>query len=131
MPHNHIARATIVGHHEGQVVENVLHFGNDEVNPDWAQLARDIIECLATTFIHCAASSWTLERVVITPIYPAVLDPIDVTPDSAVAGDAFQPGLPSFNAGLISIKTGGGGRAGRGRMYTPAVQQGHVQEGLF
>jgi hypothetical protein len=131
MPHAHIARVVVQGHHEGQIVENVLHFGNDEVTPNWTQLALDVIDCLATTFIHVAASTWTLDRVIVTPIYPTLQDPIEVTPVSAVAGDAFRPGLPSFNAGLISIQTGGGGCSGKGRMFMPGIAQGDVAEGLF
>jgi hypothetical protein len=131
MPHSHIARATIIGHQAGQTVENVLHFGSDAINPDWTALALAIIQCLATTFHDYAASAWSFERMVITPIYPVLLDPIDVPPPAPIAGTNFTEAMPTTIAGLISIKTGGGGRSGRGRMYCPGVIKGDVANNDF
>jgi hypothetical protein len=127
MPHAKIARVTIKQTVLGQVCENVLHFGTDSLSPNWEQLALDIIDCIRTTLAPHLAQEYRLDEIDVTQIFPDLLDPLVVIPTTAVAGENFSPSLPTTNAVVLSLLTGGGGRSGRGRMYIPAVEIAAVQ----
>jgi hypothetical protein len=126
MPHDFIARVVIKARVLGQVCENVLHFGADGAAPNWNQLAADVIDCIVTSLAPHLGSEYALEELQVTQIFPALLDPIVVQPDAPVHGEAFQPCLPTTNAAVLTLLTGGGGRSGRGRMYIPAIERTHV-----
>lgn len=124
----HIARAVVQGKLDGQITENVWHFGTDATVPNWTDLANAIIACIISSFKPMAGDAWALDHVGITPIYPSAGDEIIIYPSSPVNGTGLPP-LPSFNANLIRIQTGLGGRTHRGRMFLPAVIGNDVQHG--
>lgn len=122
-----LARVTIKARVLGQVCENVLNFGTNALSPNWEQLGLDVIDCIRTTLAPHLAQEYSLDEVDVTPFYPLPLDPIVVLPVTAVSGENFSPSLPTTNAVVLSLFTGGGGRSGRGRMYVPGIEVAAVQ----
>lgn len=126
----HIARVVISGKLDGQVTNNVMHFGTDAAVPDWTALANAIIACIISAFKPMAGDNWSLDHVSVTPIFPAAGDEIITYPTAAVNGTGL-PALPGFNAALIRIQTGQGGRTHRGRIFLPGVVANDVVHGQY
>jgi hypothetical protein len=127
----HVARAVVAGTLHGSVTNNVLHFGTDIAEPDWNALAQAIILCIATAFKNMSSSEWKFDHIGVTPLFPALQDEITVFSAQPIEGTPFAGALPSFNAALISIQTGLGGKTHRGRMFLPGVIQQDVSQSLY
>lgn len=122
-----IARVRIFGRgHAGQTV-NVLHFGDTELISDGnttillerlVELATNIMECVVTTLLPALPSDWRLEKVSAQYIGPGGTDDVEVTPAAVAQGAQLNPTV-SFGAQLVRVRTGGGGRKGRGRIFLP------------
>jgi len=117
--YSRIVQVVIKGRLHNQETNNVLHFGTNTVNPVYLNLLLDIIDCLRT---NRAAFSDQLkvEKLTARELFPVPLDEIEKTPDPELVGNGL-PALPSFNAALISLSTGLGGRSNRGRLFMPGV----------
>lgn len=124
----HVAQITIVGSQHGSETNNVLCFGTNITPPNWTQVATWIIECIVNNLKPALSSDWTLNRLVVREIFPAIGDALDVVPGTAVAGTGLGA-LPAFNSALINLYTGGGGRSGRGRVFLPGVITTQVANG--
>lgn len=119
------ARVRIVGFIHGQETVNVLHFATNEVINDGGlldaallALAEAVVDCIVTALIGCVSSDWRLDHVEAQAIFPTLTDPVvSTTNTGTVGGDAATN--VSFAASLIQVRTGGGGRSGRGRMFLP------------
>jgi hypothetical protein len=109
----------------------VLHFGTDTAVPDWNQLAQAIIFCIANAFKNMTSSEWKFDHIGVTPLFPNLEDEIIVFSNQPIEGTPFANALPSFNAALISIQTGLGGKTHRGRMFLPGVIQNDVSQSLY
>lgn len=114
-----IVQVVIKGRLHSQETNNVLHFGTNTVNPAYLQLLLDIIDCLRTNRAMFS-DQLTIEKLTARELFPVPLDEIELTPDPALVGSGL-PALPSFNAALISLSTGLGGRSNRGRLFMPGV----------
>jgi len=119
------AEATVVGQISGQATANVLHFSivgpADVTDPNiittkLRELAEAIHDCIVETFIPAATSDWTYLR---TEVREKMLGTgIEVTNDSPapVVGTAGVQGV-NVASQLIHVRTGAGGRNGRGRNF--------------
>jgi len=114
-----VVQVVIKGRINSQETNNVLHFGTNTVNPAYLQLLLDIIDCLRTNRAMFS-DAFTVEKLTARELYPVPLDEIELTPSPALVGSGL-PALPTFNAALISLSTGLGGRSNRGRLFMPGV----------
>ena len=124
MPFAHIAQVVVTGKVDQQDYRNIMHFGTDLTGFDTQNdalllaLAAAVFECFITVLLPGLSSNITLSGCKAKRIYPVVSDEvIDAT--NAGVGGLGQPALPSFTAMMLDIKTGGGGRRNRGRMFLP------------
>lgn len=128
-----LMQATIKGRLHGQETNNVLWFVHpgELANPDWPaillQLAQDILECAVTQLLPGLTSDFRLVSVVAKRM--DVADKIEAVaqPPANTVG-ALGEGLPSTNAGVISLKTPYVGKSTRGRIYVAGLAEGtHAQ----
>lgn len=119
------AKARIVGHVSGQLTVNVLHFAtntqiNDatELETMLKALANAIKECVLDTLVPAVTSDWVFSHVEVNRIAPDLSDPFLNDDVVATAGTAGVQGVP-FAAQLVALRSGLGGRRGRGRIFLP------------
>jgi hypothetical protein len=124
MPFAHIAQVVITGKVDQQDYRNIMHFGTDLTGFDTQNdalllaLAAAVFECFITVLLPGLSSNISLTGAKAKRIFPVVSDEvIDAT--NAGVGGLNQPCLPSFNSMMIDVKTGGGGRRNRGRLFLP------------
>lgn len=128
------AQARIIGEIHGQQTVNVINFAtNDQINDEGnldtilLALAQAILDCALTTLLPAVTADWKLVRCDAKRIYPTPSDPIIATAPANSVG-ALGATSASFLASLISVRTGGGGRRGRGRMFLPPAGEANIAQ---
>lgn len=128
------AQGRIIGEIHGQQTVNVMNFATndqiaDEGNLDTIllALAAAILDCALTTLLPATTVDWKLVRCDAKRIYPTPSDPIIATAPANSVG-ALSASSASFIASLISVRTGGGGRRGRGRIFLPPAGEGQIAQ---
>lgn len=120
-------RARIIGRINGERTVNVLHFGyadvwnvdNIPVNIDLLkQLANAIHDCILTTLIPVMSNGWTYEFTEVQVIAPNTMDPVTNDAPAPVVGTGGPQGVNQAVL-LTSLRSGIGGRNGRGRNFWP------------
>lgn len=126
------AQARIVGQIQGQDCINVLHFATNEVVNDGGpldalllQLAVGMLDCAVQTLLPAVTSDYTLIHCDARAIVPAPSDPVIATAPANSVGELSATSV-SFAASLVNIRTGGGGRRGRGKMFLPPPGEAEV-----
>ena len=119
------ARVRIIGRLHGQQTVNVVHFATNTTIADDSQLdtllnqlASAMLECILTTLLPGVSSDWSIDRVEAQRIAPAVSDPVVATATTGSVGER-GPTSVSFQSALLHLRTGSGGKSGRGRMFLP------------
>jgi len=109
----------------GQETVNVFHFGNDQqlnagdpLGPILTQLAIAMIACAVDSLIPAVTSDWTLTSVDVKQLSPALSDPVEQAVTANNVGTR-APVNTSFESSLMRLRTGGGGKRGRGRRFLP------------
>lgn len=127
-----VAQARIIGEIHGQETVNVLHFATNaqiadegELDTILLALAQALLECVITTLLPAVTSDWKVVRCDAKRVYPTPSDPIVATADAGSVGQ-LSAASASFIASLVNIRTGGGGRQGRGRIFLPPVGEAQV-----
>lgn len=133
-PWTAIAQGRIIGELHGQQTVNVFHFGtNDEILDEGEldtillALATALLQCVTDALIGAVTAEWRAVRCDAKRIYPVVSDPIIATADPGTIGD-LGPTSVSFAASLVNIRTGGGGKQGRGRIFLPPPGEPQVAQ---
>jgi len=128
------AQARIIGEIHGQQTVNVLHFATNDEIADEAELdtillalAAALLDCAVTTLLPAVTADWKLIKTDAKRIYPTLSDPILATADPGSVGELSATSTP-FIASLVSLRTGGGGRRGRGRMFLPPAGEGEIAQ---
>jgi len=132
-----IFEARLIGSLHGQETVNVLHFGSDETPADDAALAA-ILADLALNIITCAidqlkggvTSDFTIVRCETKQLFPTPSDPQVSAAPAATVGLGGTTNV-SFAAVLVNIRTGGGGRRGRGRIFLPPPGDSAMTNSVF
>lgn len=130
------AQVRIRGRIHGQQTVNVLHFATnlgwsvDTIHVNLEALAQHVLECLVQTLLPVVTSDWTLEGVDAKGIYPQTTDEVTVVPAGASAGQK-SPVSTSFEATLMHIRTGGGGKSGRGRNFLPPSGEAEIANSII
>lgn len=119
------AELRIVGTLHGQQTVNVLNFAtNDQIQDEGdldtllLQLAQAMLDCVIQVLLPAVTSDWTCVQVDARRIYPVRSDPVIATAPAGSVG-AQSASSSSFIAALVNIRTGGGGKRGRGRIFLP------------
>jgi hypothetical protein len=130
------AQARIIGTLHGQQTVNVLHFAtNDEILDQGSldtlllQLAQALLDCAISTLLPAVTIDWTLVKTDAKRIYPTPSDPIIATAPAGSEGDLGAASV-SFASSLMSVRTGGGGRQGRGRIFLPPAGEAQTANSL-
>lgn len=127
-----VAQGRIIGEIHGQQTVNVMHFAtNDEIADEGEldtillALATALLECTIDTLLPAVTSDWKAVRCDAKRVYPAASDPIVATADSGSVGELSATSV-SFASSLVNLRTGGGGRQGRGRIFLPPPGESEV-----
>lgn len=126
------AEARIIGELHGSACINVFHFAtNDTIDDEGEldtlllQLAQALLECAVETLLPAVTSDYRLIRCDAKRIYPVASDPIVATASPDEVGE-LGPTSVSFASSLMSLRTGGGGRRGRGRKFLPPAGEANI-----
>lgn len=126
------ARCRIVGEIHGQQTVNVMHFATNDVVSD-GPLLDELLLLLASAMLGCVidellggvTQDWRVDRVEATMIHPALGDPIVSTANPNAIG-TLGPTSVSFASSMVHIRTGIGGRQGRGRIFLPPPGEANI-----
>lgn len=126
------AQCRIVGEIHGQQTVNVMNFATNAAILDQGELdtlllalAAAMLDCAITTLLPAVTQDWTLIQCDAKRIAPVSSDPILATAPPGSVGE-LSPSSVSFAASLVSVRTGGGGRRGRGRIFLPPPGESEV-----
>jgi len=134
MPPPYVAHAQcrIIGEIHGQQTVNVMHFvTHDSIDDEGAldtillALATAMLECVLTTLLPAVTSDWKCIRTDAKRISPAASDPQIATAPADSVGELSATSA-SFISSLVNVRTGGGGRQGRGRIFLPPAGEGEI-----
>lgn len=121
---NDLWQVRIKGYQEGQQTNNVLHFLCKGATSDVeTQLILKLISCFVTHLLPALANAWQLDTVVWKRVSPTLSPEFITVPPGASVGALTTDALPTFNAGLVSIRTAQGGRSKRGRMFIAGIPE--------
>jgi len=130
------AQARILGRIHGQQTVNVLHFATNTVINDPQALAT-LLTALATAILACVVENlaaftidWKVTGVDARQIKPAVSDEVFVAAAEGTEGTQ-GPASVSFIASLVHLRTGGGGRSGRGRIFLPPGSEFNTTDSVY
>jgi hypothetical protein len=119
------AQFRIIGELHGQTTVNVFHAATNTVVNDGGPLdqlllfaAQAIRDCVVDLLLPAVTSDWRFIATEGRQIYPASGDPITVTGVPENVGE-LGPCSHSISSALMRVRTGTGGRSGRGRMFLP------------
>ena len=128
------ARVRIIGKIQGQDYVNVMHFAtNTQINDPQAlhqlliALATAILACLVENLLQAVTSDFQLVGVEAATIFPQPSDPVFVAAAAPGLGQG-APASTSFEATQVNIRTGVGGRKGRGRNFWPPVGETNTND---
>ena len=128
------ARVVIKGRIHGSETNNVLHFATNTVVQDGGQLddlllalAAAVLACVIEQLLPAVSSDWSFEQVTAQAIYPVLSDPVVSTPPADTNGTGATTNV-SFAASLVNLRTGIGGRSGRGKMFLPPAGDAQITE---
>lgn len=131
------AEVRVVGKLQGQDCINVWHFAtNTQVNDGGPldalllALAQAMLSCAIDFLLPGVTSEYTLVGVEAKSIYPAASDPVVSTAPAGSVGQ-LGPTSVSFSSTLVNLRTGGGGRRGRGKKFLPPPGEANVAASLI
>lgn len=126
------AQARIIGELHGQTTVNVFHFGTNEVVNDQGaldelllQLVQALADCVVETLLPAVTSDWRFVKCDGHIIYPAPSDPLEASglPEHVGTRSATSH---SVSSSLLRIKSGQGGRSGKGRVFLPPPGEAEI-----
>lgn len=136
------AQARIVGSLHGQDTVNVLHFATNTAeldisppSPLLTALVTAILECVIETLLPGVTQDWTARYVDARFVYngggsPIGSDPVIATAPPDSVGE-LGPCSVSFASTLVNLRSGLGGRHGRGKMFLPPAGEAQTANSLL
>lgn len=125
----------IHGELHGQETVNVLHFATNTVvsdvpppHPLLLQLAQALLDCAIQTLLPAVTQDWRLVKTSATFAHATTgdfSDTIEATAPANSIGELSSTSV-SFSSSLIDLKTGHGGRRGRGRIFLPPAGEAEI-----
>lgn len=126
------AQARIIGEIHGQQTVNVMHFATNSAISDGGaldvlllQLAEAMLACVIDTLLPAVSVDWKVIKCDAKRISPVVSDPILATAPADSVGELGVSSV-SFTSSLLNLRTGGGGRRGRGRVFLPPAGEAQI-----
>lgn len=125
------AQVRIKGTLHGQDTVNVLNFATataisdaGDVSPLLTALLTAVVECVVESLIPAVTQDWTFNAADARIIknnagFTVGTDPIEQAPSGGPTQGEGGPCSVSFAAALMNIRTGLGGRSGRGKLFLP------------
>jgi len=136
-PWARVARVVIKGRIHGHVTNNVMHFATNQVVNDGSQLdelllalAFAMLQCVVDLYLPAASSDWSFEQVTAQNLYPALTDPVVSTAPANTLGTNGAANV-GFVSSMVNIRTGIGGRRGRGKMFLPPCGDANITNGII
>lgn len=123
MAANDVWKITMVGQLHGQETNNVWHFRFNSDAATFANLAIAIFDCIRTALLPGLSNEWRCIELRGKQLFPVATDEAIIPAEATDIGAINGEGLPSYCAGLISIKTGVAGRRNRGRFYIAGIPE--------
>lgn len=126
-----VAEVTVVGSIHGQETVNVWHFGRetpwnvDTIIADLVALCQALAQCIVDTLLPAVTSDWRFLRIKARTILGGESDEVEVPAQGNAIGQ-LGAASHSFACALLNLKTGGGGRSGRGKKFLPPVGEANV-----
>jgi len=131
-PYTAHAECRIVGELHGQETINVLHFATHTVVNDpgsldalLLQLAQALHDCVVQFLLPAVTSNWRFVQTDARRISPTPSDPVLSTGLPENVGELSEVSH-SVSATLVNVRTGSGGKSGRGRMFLPPPGDGSI-----
>jgi hypothetical protein len=121
---------------------NVLHFATNEVESDVAPpspllvaLIAAVVDCVITALLPAVTQDWTFEYADGRYVHnsggsPFGSDPVVQTPPPDSVGELGVCSV-SFASSLVNIRTGIGGKTGRGKMFLPPPGEAQTTNGVM
>lgn len=131
------AKLRIVGKIHSQDCIQVMHLATNTVVNDDATgiallkaLADAMAQCVVDTLLPAVTSDYQFHHVEVTSIHPFKSDPIISDLVGPTAGQLGAQGV-GFAAQLADLRTGGGGKSGRGRNFYPPASEAVATAGAW
>lgn len=136
------AQVRINGKIHGQDCINVLHFASNEIESDVSPpsplltaLVEAVLECVIETLLPAVTQDYTIVDVEGRFVYnaggsPLGSDPVVATAPPASVGE-LGPTSVSFASSLVNLRSGVGGRSGRGKMFLPPPGESNITNSLM
>jgi hypothetical protein len=105
---------------------NVYHFKGSNNFASLEDLINDVISCIRTSLLPALSVDCKLINVRGKTIYPALSDEAILSGNAGDVGGIATGGDVSFAAGLMSLRTGLGGRSNRGRKFIAGLPEDGV-----
>lgn len=126
-------RLNLIGEIHGQLTNNLFHFRggvNANMNTHANELTNihsDFITHMLPKIRAFACDDWKAKTLLGVSLIPR---PGVLVETRIATGDGLQlnDSLPSFCAGLLSFRSGFGGRSGGGRLYIPGVAEDRSED---
>lgn len=119
---------SMFGELHGQTTQNVFHFQTraSSIGSSYAFEATQLINDFETNVLPkvkaFCCDDWAVKTLLVTTLIPKSVVLVEKRIATG-AGVQSDDSLPSFCAGLLSLRTGVGGRSGHGRLYIPGVPE--------
>lgn len=131
------AQGRIIGEMHGVQTVNVMHFAtNDQIDDQGdldtilLALAEAMLECVIETLLPAVTQDWRAVRCDAKRVYPVQSDPIVATAQPNAVG-TLGPTSVSFASSLVNVRTGGGGRSGRGKIFLPPAGEAQISASVI
>ena len=126
------AQLRIIGEVHGQTTVNVLHMATNEIANDQGSLDELLLqavtalkECVVELLLPAVSSDWKFVKCDGRLIYPVFGDPLEVTGQPENVGE-LSPTSHSISCSLLRLKSGTGGRSGKGRIFLPPPGEAEI-----
>lgn len=129
LPEKGLYRLILVGELHGQATQTAFHFQDSDNQPNSTyqialnHLMSDFQTGVLPKIQLFASQEWAAKTLIGITLIPKQLVFIE-TRIANGTGTQTDDSLPTFNAGLLSLRTGLGGRSHIGRLYFPGVAEG-------
>jgi hypothetical protein len=132
-----VAQVRIVGVLQGQQCINVWHVGSNQVFVDFdtwrgalLALAQAMLECAVQELLPGVTSDYRLVQCDAQMVYPTLTEPFVATASPQDVGQ-LGPTSVSFASSLVNVRTGQGGRRGRGKKFLPPPGEANITDSLL
>lgn len=127
-----VQQLVITGEMHGSVTNNVFHFRHSTFdNNGLDSLIASVLSVVRNNFLPLISDQWQLRSVSAKFIEPQLSDERVVLGLATDKGALNTDALPAFNAVLMQMRSGLGGRMNRGRKYFPGLPEAHTSQGLI